>query len=381
MPDTGLGRRPSRGRPHAVLISTALLLAIGRSVVAAPDYWDPRLNTICGLYLEDKSATVPAGQGYWRLTRAQFENEQESGFNHHIYYKCLDINGNPIENQKVWASWSYTNETDFVYQYTKGAFDQYWGNFAMYVGTCAGTAMCGPSSPGPWPYNAYVDTAGSPRGYIGPSDKVLGMGMTNPQGTPCGAHVNFRLTWQWTLNSPPLPAIQLSPTSITRSMAPGVPPPPPGDSFTIRNAGGGTMAYTIGDNASWLSTMPTSGEVTGAEVDTIALVYDTANLAVGTYNAVITVSSPTATNSPQTIAVTLDIRPPVYLGDFDSDGDVDQQDFGHLQACITGFGVPASDECADAKLDGDIDIDQDDVQLFEACMNGPGNPPPATCIK
>ena len=36
-------------------------------------------------------------------------------------------------------------------------------------------------------------------------------------------------------------------------------------------------------------------------------------------------------------------------GDFDKDGDVDQSDFGHLQACYTGPGTDITDpECFDA---------------------------------
>ncbi|MHC4796675.1 MAG: DUF4091 domain-containing protein, partial [Planctomycetota bacterium] len=58
-------------------------------------------------------------------------------------------------------------------------------------------------------------------------------------------------------------------------------------------------------------------------------------------------------------------------GDFDGDFDVDMEDFGHFQACLTGPAVPVTDpNCPDAKLDGDSDVDQDDYAIFQDCMTG-----------
>jgi hypothetical protein len=58
-------------------------------------------------------------------------------------------------------------------------------------------------------------------------------------------------------------------------------------------------------------------------------------------------------------------------GDFDRDGDVDQEDFGHLQACLSGPGVVQSEEaCADALLDPDDDVDNDDFGLYQTCYSG-----------
>lgn len=369
-------RSPRRRRSVGAGIAA---LVFCMPALAAPDYWDPRLNQICGLFLDDVASKVPPGQGYWRLVRGEFENEQQSGGNHHIFFKCLDGNGNPIENQKVWTSWAYTSETGATSQFTKGPLDQYWANFPMYVGTCAGIEMCGPASPGPWAYNAYVDSTGSPRGYAGPSDKVLGMGMTSPQGTPCGAHVNFRLTWRWTTAAPADPSIELAPASFTRQVSQGLNLSP--DAFTLRNAGGGTLNYTIGDDADWLTTAPVGGGVGSGATHTVNIYYATAGLPLGAHRATITITAPQAANSPRTVAVDLTVRPPLYLGDFDGDADVDQQDFGFLQACFTPPGVAASPGCADARLDGDIDVDVEDVLLFEVCMKGPGQSPPTSCIR
>jgi hypothetical protein len=69
-------------------------------------------------------------------------------------------------------------------------------------------------------------------------------------------------------------------------------------------------------------------------------------------------------------------------GDFDDDSDVDQEDFGHLQICMTGSGREVTDSgCLDAVLDGDGDVDEDDAALFLACLSGPGGQVSASCIQ
>ncbi|HOA75073.1 MAG TPA: phosphodiester glycosidase family protein [Phycisphaerae bacterium] len=70
-----------------------------------------------------------------------------------------------------------------------------------------------------------------------------------------------------------------------------------------------------------------------------------------------------------------------YLGDTDNDGDVDQEDFGLLQACLTNIGVAQNDPACDrAKLDADNDVDFEDVSLFIECFSGPNNTPPTSCL-
>ncbi len=105
----------------------------------------------------------------------------------------------------------------------------------------------------------------------------------------------------------PPPAIGRSPATLAPSCGQGS--NAAGQSFTVQNTGGGTLNYTIGDNASWLSCSPTSGTSTG-ESDTIAVTYATSGLTAGTYTAVITISDAAASNSPQTIGVTLTVNPP-----------------------------------------------------------------------
>ncbi len=62
-------------------------------------------------------------------------------------------------------------------------------------------------------------------------------------------------------------------------------------------------------------------------------------------------------------------------GDFDADGDVDLTDFGYLQRCFSGSGVPPASGCTNADLGGDNDVDQADFDLFKACFGGADGPP------
>lgn len=67
--------------------------------------------------------------------------------------------------------------------------------------------------------------------------------------------------------------------------------------------------------------------------------------------------------------------------DFDGDGDVDLEDYGHLQICISGSNVVQAEVgCADTRLDGDLDVDADDLQLFQNCLGGPDVHAPPLCM-
>jgi hypothetical protein len=66
--------------------------------------------------------------------------------------------------------------------------------------------------------------------------------------------------------------------------------------------------------------------------------------------------------------------------DFDEDGDVDQVDFGRMQACLTGAGALQMDPLCDrTPLDNDDDTDADDLGIFRDCMSGPGLEPEPAC--
>jgi hypothetical protein len=76
--------------------------------------------------------------------------------------------------------------------------------------------------------------------------------------------------------------------------------------FQVSNSGGGTLSYTISDDATWLSCGPTSGTSTGAS-NTITVSYATSGLSAGTYSATITIAATGASNTPQTISVSLNV--------------------------------------------------------------------------
>jgi hypothetical protein len=124
-------------------------------------------------------------------------------------------------------------------------------------------------------------------------------------------------------------------------------------------------------NQTWLSVNPTSGTSTG-ETDTITVNYSTSSLALGTYNAVITVSDPNASNTPQTISVALTVNAAGSVrADFDHDGDVDAVDCDRFQSCMTGPQAgPPGVNCADPDMDSDNDVDLSDFGLFQRCLDG-----------
>ncbi len=70
------------------------------------------------------------------------------------------------------------------------------------------------------------------------------------------------------------------------------------------------------------------------------------------------------------------------LADFDLDDDVDQADFGHIQACLTGDAVgPPRFGCTNSDLDGDGDVDMTDLNLFRQCISAPGVPADPLCLE
>jgi len=97
------------------------------------------------------------------------------------------------------------------------------------------------------------------------------------------------------------PSISRTPASLSQSVATGA--NPQSQSFQV-SATGGTVSYAISDNAAWLSVAPESGSSSGAAL-THTVSYNTASLAPGTYQAVITITAPGAANSPQTLSITL----------------------------------------------------------------------------
>jgi hypothetical protein len=68
-------------------------------------------------------------------------------------------------------------------------------------------------------------------------------------------------------------------------------------------------------------------------------------------------------------------------GDADMDGDVDQEDFGQLQLCLTGLDGQLGPECLFADINGDGAAQQKDVVLFLGCLSGADVPADPDCVK
>lgn len=130
--------------------------------------WDSRLTEL-GVYL-NRAQTSP-GQTVFRLVNARFEDESQANGLHHIYVEVLDENGQRILGQPVIQVW---HDGQAVGHTEDKPRPEYALNFPMY------------GAQGPDNYGVYVLGA--------PSDVVNGMGL------PAGQPVNYRLTFQRSIN-------------------------------------------------------------------------------------------------------------------------------------------------------------------------------------
>ena len=100
-----------------------------------------------------------------------------------------------------------------------------------------------------------------------------------------------------------VPTLSVAPSSITFNATVGGTNPTP-EPITISDlASTGTMAWTVSDNATWLTVSPASGTGNGNPTASVSLT----GLAAGTFNATITVTATGAVGSPVTIPVTLNL--------------------------------------------------------------------------
>ncbi|MCP4214402.1 MAG: hypothetical protein GY765_07080 [bacterium] len=79
---------------------------------------------------------------------------------------------------------------------------------------------------------------------------------------------------------------------------------PASQSFEVSNSAGGTMSWSISENAPWLSCTPVSGSSTAE----ITVSVDISGLSAGQYDGTISCTASGASNSPQTLAVALEIH-------------------------------------------------------------------------
>jgi hypothetical protein len=110
-----------------------------------------------------------------------------------------------------------------------------------------------------------------------------------------------------TLTVGPPPNVALSPSSLIQSSRQGE--NATSQTFEVWNSGGGTLSYSITEDAPWISSISPSDGISTGEHDTITVNYDTTGLAPSIYATTIIIASPDAANSPQHIAVALNVIP------------------------------------------------------------------------
>ena len=115
--------------------------------------------------------------------------------------------------------------------------------------------------------------------------------------------------------SPLSPTISASPSSFDFSAEQGV-ANPSNQTLEIQNSGAGTLAWSVTDDADWLTLSPANATSTG-ETNQITISVNIAGLSTGDYSATITISAPQASNSPQEVPVSLTITPIIPTSDYD----------------------------------------------------------------
>ena len=130
---------------------------------------------------------------------------------------------------------------------------------------------------------------------------------------------------------------------------------PPVQYFRILNKGTGILDWTVSDDASWLVCTPNTG-LLGAQVEVFANVDE---LSPGSYSAAITIISPSAADSPQTVSVSLIVKR-IYD---------DNPPFGEFATPADGSLVSSSIPVTGWALD---DIYIDGVKIYRDPMEGEG---------
>ncbi len=119
-----------------------------------------------------------------------------------------------------------------------------------------------------------------------------------------------------TLTISAVPVIGLAPTSLLFDVPQGSNPPP--GAVTLSNNGTGTLDWKVVQDASapWLvvSPSPNPGSLASGATQPLSFTMTSSGLAEGTYFATIQITSTTATNSPQSVNVTLNVNAAPKIG-------------------------------------------------------------------
>lgn len=141
-----------------------------------------------------------------------------------------------------------------------------------------------------------VNTAG-----LTPGTYTNSITVASPQAINSPQVVNVSLT----VNQVIPPALSVSPSSINISSTLHGPGPGVQTVNITNSTSSDIINWNAVSNSSWLSVTPSIGVTPG----TLSIGVDTTGLNVGTYNGIITLTSPQASNSPQLINVNFTINP------------------------------------------------------------------------
>jgi len=143
-------------------------------------------------------------------------------------------------------------------------------------------------------------------------------------------------------------------------------------SFTVEASGVGTLSYQWQKNSSDLLD---GGHYSGCTTPALTISNVDHTDAAG-YRCMVSASN----GSVFSHQAQLTVEPALVPGDFDGDGDLDQEDYGMFQRCLTGRSVPQEDPaCAAAKFDTDGDVVGYDAALFLRCVSGRDVPVTPDC--
>lgn len=182
------------------------------------------------------------------------------------------------------------------------------------TGTLNWTSTTSTVSGGNWLLT--TSSAGTTPATVNAQVMVTGMAKGTYQGaitiTSAGA-ANSPQTINVTLNVADPPVIQATATTLTFS-APQGGATPATQSFAVNNTGGGTLAFQASvstvNGGNWLNVSPASGTAPATLTVGVNLAPGGTPLAAGTYTGGVQINAAGASNSPQSVRITLTITAP-----------------------------------------------------------------------